>query len=83
MTQTEIGCDPPRHDQDEWLSGFLTSSPTVTLSGNELTLTKDTTTIELVDREVATRTDRSSGRRGASTRSSTAMRRPRCPRTAA
>jgi heat shock protein HslJ len=53
MTQTEIGCDPPRHDQDEWLSGFLTSKPTLALSGNELTLTKGTTTIEFVDREVA------------------------------
>jgi heat shock protein HslJ len=53
MTQTEIGCDPPRHAQDEWLSGFLTSKPTITLSGNELTLTKGSTTIELVDREVA------------------------------
>jgi heat shock protein HslJ len=53
MTQTEIGCDPPRHDQDEWLSGFLTSAPTVVLSGNELTLTKGMTTIEFVDREAA------------------------------
>jgi heat shock protein HslJ len=53
MTQTEIGCDPPRHDQDEWLSGFLTSRPTVALSDSALTLTSQATTIELVDREVA------------------------------
>lgn len=53
MTQTEIGCDPARHKQDEWLGGFLTSRPTVALSGSELTLTKDTTEIVLVDREVA------------------------------
>lgn len=53
MTQTEIGCDPPRHDQDQWLSGFLTSGPTAVLSGSELTLTKGAITIELVDREVA------------------------------
>ena len=53
MAMTEMGCDPPRHAQDEWLSGFLTSKPTVALSGNELRLTRGTTTIELVDREVA------------------------------
>jgi heat shock protein HslJ len=53
MTQTEIGCDPDRHAQDEWLSEFLTSEPTMTLSGSELTLTRGTTTIGFVDREVA------------------------------
>jgi heat shock protein HslJ len=53
MTMTEIGCDPPRHDQDEWLSGFLTSSPMIELSANELKLTSGSTTIELIDREVA------------------------------
>ncbi len=53
MTQTEIGCDPPRHSQDEWLSRFLTSEPTIALSGNDLTLAKGTTTIRLLDREVA------------------------------
>jgi heat shock protein HslJ len=50
---TEMGCDPARHDQDDWLVAFLTSNPTVTLSGNDLTLTKDGTTIRLLDREVA------------------------------
>jgi heat shock protein HslJ len=53
MTQTEIGCDPMRHKQDEWLAVFLTSSPTVTLTANELKLTSGSTTIELLDREVA------------------------------
>lgn len=50
---TEMGCDPERHAQDEWLSQLLGSRPTMTLSGNELTLTSGTTVVELLDREVA------------------------------
>jgi heat shock protein HslJ len=52
MSMTEIGCDPPRHDQDEWLSGFLTSKPTYKLAGDDLTLRSGDVTIELRDREV-------------------------------
>ena len=50
---TEMGCDPERHAQDDWLVAFLSSNPSVTLAGNDLTLTKDGTTIRLLDREIA------------------------------
>ena len=52
MQMTEIGCDQPRHDQDDWLADFLMSSPTVELSRAALTLASGLTTIELRDREV-------------------------------
>lgn len=50
---TELGCDPPRHAQDDWLFGFLGSRPTLQLSGNDLVLTSGSTVITLLDREVA------------------------------
>ena len=53
MGGTEMGCDPPRHAQDEWLTGFLMSSPSFTLAGDTLELTSGTTVMTLVDREVA------------------------------
>ncbi len=53
LATTEMGCDPERHEQDEWLADVLTSSPSVRLSEPELTLTSDDTVIALVDREVA------------------------------
>ena len=48
---TEMGCDPARHDQDDWLFAFLGSSPTVALGGDRLTLRSGTTAITLLDRE--------------------------------
>ena len=53
MGGTEMGCDPQRHAQDEWLMGFLQSSPTWLLDGDRLTLTAGETEIVLLDREVA------------------------------
>lgn len=50
---TEMGCDDARFAQDDWLFGLLGARPTLTLDGNDLTLTSGTTTIELLDREVA------------------------------
>ena len=54
-SMTEMGCDGPRHAQDDWLFGFLGADPTFTLSGNDLVLTVDDadTTITLLDTEVA------------------------------
>jgi heat shock protein HslJ len=50
---TEMGCDPERHAQDEWLSAFLGSRPSIVVAGNEVTLTADGTVVELLDGEVA------------------------------
>ncbi len=53
LAMTEMGCDPGRHDQDEWLAALLDSKPTIRLSGNELSLETDETVARLLDREVA------------------------------
>jgi heat shock protein HslJ len=53
LATTEMGCDPPRHAQDEWLARFLTSRPAADLSGETLTLENDSSRVVLADREVA------------------------------
>jgi len=50
---TEMGCDGPRHAQDDFVSAFLASSPTLAMGENTITLSNDTVTIELLDRKVA------------------------------
>jgi heat shock protein HslJ len=50
---TDMGCDAPRHAQDDWFSKLLTSGPTWKLTGDKLELTSGTTVISLVDRETA------------------------------
>ena len=50
---TEMGCDPEREAQDQWLSGFLASKPAIALVANDLTLTSGATVVRLLDREVA------------------------------
>lgn len=51
-SMTEMGCDEPRHAQDEWLVEFLASKPTVRLAGTDLTLEGGTTVLALRDRTV-------------------------------
>jgi heat shock protein HslJ len=53
LGQTEMGCDPDRHAQDQWLAEFLGSRPRFDLAENELTLTGEPAEIRLQDREVA------------------------------
>lgn len=50
---TEMGCDPARHAQDDWLFGFIGSQPTIALDGNNLTLTSGGAVIQLIDSEIA------------------------------
>jgi heat shock protein HslJ len=50
---TEMGCDPARHAQDDWLVAFLAAGPSVQLTTDALVLSAGTTTIRLVDRRVA------------------------------
>ena len=53
MFMTEMGCEPPRHDQDMFVADFLTASPTFELSGDTLTLSTSDVVMELLDRDVA------------------------------
>jgi heat shock protein HslJ len=53
MGSTDMGCEKPRMDQDEWLSKFLTSKPVWKLTGEELVLTSGGTEIKFLDRRVA------------------------------
>ena len=53
LATTEMGCDQPRMEQDQWL-GRLVGDVAITLAGDTLTLTDGTITLTLVDREVAT-----------------------------
>ena len=50
---TEMGCDPERAAQDDWLFAFLGSGPSVSLTGNVLVLTARTVALQLLDREIA------------------------------
>jgi heat shock protein HslJ len=48
-----MGCDEPRHSQDQWLSAFLTRKPLFALNGDQLVLTGGEIKIEMIDRKVA------------------------------
>jgi len=52
MGGTEMACDKARMDQDDWLIKFLTSSPTWSLTGDELVLKGSGTELRLTDRKV-------------------------------
>lgn len=53
LGMTEMGCDAPRHKQDEWLVGLLEAGPTWKLSEATLTLTSGENVLTLVDKKVA------------------------------
>ncbi|MEO8694617.1 MAG: META domain-containing protein [Acidimicrobiales bacterium] len=53
LGSTEMGCDPPRQAQDEWLASFLAANPTYVLDYSGLQLRGNDTVVELRDREVA------------------------------
>lgn len=53
LSTTEMGCDPPRHAQDEWLAQLLQARPSWRLDGDQLVVTSGTTELVLLDREVA------------------------------
>lgn len=53
VSTTEMGCDPPRHEQDQWISGLLGDSPRVLLEGEELVLVRGDTELGFLDRTVA------------------------------
>ena len=49
---TAMACDADLMAQDQWLGEFLSSNPTLTLAGDELTLASGSTVIRLQDREI-------------------------------
>jgi heat shock protein HslJ len=51
--QTEMGCEPKAHEQDEWLSKFFTSKPALALDGAKLIVSSGSTRLSFLDREVA------------------------------
>jgi heat shock protein HslJ len=53
MEMTDMGCDPPHHEQDRWLGEFLRSRPALRLTGGELILEGGGTRIAFTDRAVA------------------------------
>jgi heat shock protein HslJ len=52
LATTEMGCDPPRHEQDAWLADVLISRPTISASDDGFDLTSGRTTIRFADRRV-------------------------------
>jgi hypothetical protein len=42
---TDMGCELSRHEQDDWLGGFLMDGPRVSVSGDNLTLRGETATL--------------------------------------
>ena len=50
---TEIACETELHEQDEWYFGFLSSSPAIAASGDELELDNGVIWVRFLDEEVA------------------------------
>jgi heat shock protein HslJ len=50
---TDMGCDAPRHAQDDWLAKLLQDKPTWKLDSDRLQLTQGNTTLLLQDRATA------------------------------
>jgi heat shock protein HslJ len=53
LAMTAMGCDAPRHAQDDWLAKILQAEPAWKLETDRLTLTSGGTTISLTDRKTA------------------------------
>jgi heat shock protein HslJ len=53
LAVTDMGCDAPRHAQDDWLAKLLQDEPSWTLAADKLTVSKGETELVLQDRETA------------------------------
>jgi heat shock protein HslJ len=53
LQSTGAGCEAPLHEQDTWLSGFLSARPSWRVDGTGLVLSSSTTEVVLQDRKVA------------------------------
>ena len=52
LATTEMGCDPPLHEQDAWVAALLVAGPTVVPVDDGFELTSGGTTIRLTDRNL-------------------------------
>lgn len=50
---TDMACDSARMQQDDWIAKLLADGPAIALGTDDLVLTRDTTVVRLLDREVA------------------------------
>jgi heat shock protein HslJ len=50
---TDMGCDGPRHAQDDWFAKLLQDEPSWKLEADKLTVTRGATALVLQDRETA------------------------------
>ena len=53
LAMTEMGCDPERHEQDNFVASLLGSSPTIVIGDTELVLSNDRVTVTFVDESIA------------------------------
>ncbi|TCO48741.1 heat shock protein HslJ [Kribbella antiqua] len=53
LAMTGMGCDQPRHAQDDWLSKLLSADPAWKLEGDQLTVSSGGTAISLQDGQTA------------------------------
>jgi heat shock protein HslJ len=53
LASTAMGCPGPQQGQDSWLAKIISAKPTWKLDGSKLDVTAGSTTISLVDREIA------------------------------
>jgi heat shock protein HslJ len=51
---TEMGCEQPLMEQDDWFVGFMTSSPSFSFDGSRLTFVNSEVTLVFLDSEIAT-----------------------------
>ena len=52
LATTDMGCDPPRHEQDAFVAELLGAAPTWKLDGSRLSITSGTTSMALTERSV-------------------------------
>lgn len=51
LSMTEMGCDPARHDQDEFVAGVLSANPTWELTDGRLTIRSGTTVFDMAGKD--------------------------------
>ncbi|MFC4853529.1 META domain-containing protein [Actinophytocola glycyrrhizae] len=55
LSMTEMGCDAPRHEQDEFVAGVLGADPKWELTDGRLTIRTGTTVFDMAEKDETTR----------------------------